>query len=74
MTKRPGRLTSFIAGTNQPLVGVILQNNGQPEVHYFADATAADSAVSEHATRDALSLAGIWSDLNWSEMEAELEA
>ena len=54
---------------DQPLIGVIVQENGQEVTRYFADEQTADAAIQPSATEQALSVVGAWSDLDWEEME-----
>ncbi|MDP2663525.1 MAG: hypothetical protein Q8R28_22660 [Dehalococcoidia bacterium] len=56
-----------------PLIGVILKEDSQEVVRYFAEETEADAAIPQEVTQDALSLAGAWSEISWSEMEKGLE-
>jgi hypothetical protein len=50
-----------------PLIGVVLIENGEEVVRYFANEADADSAMASHITADARSLAGAWADLDWEE-------
>ncbi len=63
----------LVVSSAQPLIGVILQENGRELVRYFADEDAADAAIPQVATQAALDAIGAWSDLNWEEMEAALD-
>jgi len=71
--RRPHRVPSLLVRSDQPLIGVILEENGQEVVRYFADEAEADAALPQDAVQQALSLAGAWSDLDWDEAEAELD-
>ncbi len=66
------RMAHFMARGNQPLIGVFRQEKGREIVHYFSDEEEADEASSLRGIREALGLAGAWSDLNWDEAEKEL--
>jgi len=66
------RVESFTVHSNQPLIGVILQESGQEVVRYFAEDADADAATSSSAIQGVLNLAGAWSDLNWEEVEKDL--
>lgn len=66
------RTTHFMARANLPLIGVFRREKGREIVHCFADEAEADEASSLQRIREALSLAGAWSDLNWDEVEKEL--
>lgn len=50
-----------------PLIGVVLVENGQEVVRYFANEAEADSVIASHTAWDARSLAGAWADLDWEE-------
>ena len=63
----------FTIPSNQPLIGIPFEENGQEVTRYFSEEAQADQAVSEDATQVALRLAGAWSDLNWEEMEQALD-
>ena len=57
---------------NQPLIGIPFEENGKEVIRYFSEETQADHAVADTATKEALKLAGAWSDLSWEEMEQAL--
>lgn len=59
--------------SDQPLIGVIVEEHGQESVRYFTDESAADAALEDSATEDALSAIGAFGDLDWEEMEDALE-
>lgn len=69
----PEQPTSFVVRNDQPLIGVIVRENNQEVTRYFTDEGAADAAVEETATQEALSAIGAWSDLDWDEMEQALD-
>ena len=71
--QRPDRMPGFMVRRDQPLLGVPLQKDGQEVVCYFAEEAQADAAIPQHATQDALSLAGVWHDLDWDTMAKALE-
>ena len=58
---------------NQPLIGIPFEENGKEVIRYFSEETQADQAVSNDTTRKALEIAGAWRDLDWDEMEKELD-
>lgn len=64
---------SLLVRRDQPLIGVILQENDQEVVRYFTEEAAADAALSPNVTQAALNVIGAWSDLDWDEMEAALD-
>ena len=59
--------------THSPLISLIFEENGHEVVRYFAEEKAADAAVSQNATQDALSVIGAWRDLDWDETVAALD-
>lgn len=65
--------SSFVAAIDDPLIGVIVEEEGKMVVRYFTDDAAADAAMGDRVTKDAHSLAGVWSDLDWDEMIDELD-
>jgi len=69
---QPAQGLGFLVRYDQPLIGVPLQENGHEVIRYFADEDAADAAVPDSATQEALSAIGAWSDLDWEEMEEAL--
>ena len=73
MRERERHTPSLEARLDQPLIGVIVQQNGQEVVRYFADEAAADAALADDVVQDALALAGAWSDLDFDEMLDALE-
>jgi len=69
----PERPTSLIVRSDEPLIGVIVREDNQEVTRYFTDEQAADAAVEETATQEALGAIGAWSDLDWDEMEQALD-
>ena len=59
--------------THSPLIGLIFEEDGHEVVRYFTEETAADAAVSDKATQDALGVIGAWRDLDWDETVAALD-
>jgi hypothetical protein len=64
---------SIVAGMDQPLIAIPTREDGREVVRYFADEAAAEAATSDEVVREALRLAGVWSDLDWDEMSAALD-
>ncbi|MGH2351664.1 MAG: hypothetical protein ACRDJN_08625 [Chloroflexota bacterium] len=58
---------------DQPLIGVLVWEDGREVVRYFADEADADATITDDAVQDALNLAGAWSDLDWEEMATALD-
>ena len=64
---------SFLVPSDQPLIGVIVNENGHEAVRSFTEEAAADEALLPDVTQAALSMIGAWSDLDWDEMESALD-
>ena len=64
---------SFTVRADQPLIGVIEQQDGQEMVRYFTDEQELDQRSRQQSIQKALALAGAWSDLDWDEMEQALD-
>jgi hypothetical protein len=64
---------SLTVRTDQPLIGVVVVQNGHEVTQYFADEAAADAAIADGTTQAALDVIGAWSDLDWDEMERALD-
>jgi hypothetical protein len=57
----------------QPLIGIIVRENGQEVTRYFADEAAADATISKDDIQAALAAIGAFSDLDFDEMMDELD-
>lgn len=64
---------SFTTRRDQPLIGVLVRQGGSNVTHYFTDEEEADEALAPEGIQRALSLAGAWQDMDWAEMEADLD-
>lgn len=64
---------SLAAAAEQPLIGLVLEEDGQQIVRYFAEEAAADAAMADQALERALAAIGIWSDLDWNETAEALD-
>lgn len=64
---------SLVVSDDQPLIGIAVFEDGRETVHYFCSEEDAEAAIPAGATQDALALAGAWSDLDWTELEAGLD-
>lgn len=71
--QRTGSMPSFHVRDGQPLIGIVLPEDGQEVTHFFTDEAAADAAVSRHRLQAALNVIGAWSDLDWDEAIATLD-
>lgn len=65
--------SSVQADPGQPLIGVITKEQGREVVRYFTKEADADRTLVEDTTQVALSMAGVWSDLAWDELEQALD-
>lgn len=63
---------SLVVASDQPLVGVLVEENGRQVVRYFAGDTA-PARSSDDTLHAALGVIGAWSDLDWDEFSAELD-
>jgi hypothetical protein len=73
MTEFPSPLSNFTVRRDQPLIGVLRQENGQEVMRYFTEEESADAALDSSTPARALELAGVWSDLDWEELEKGLD-
>lgn len=73
MAQRVSSPASLAAAAEQPLIGLVLEEDGRQVVRYFADEAAADAAVADHALARALAAIGSWSDLDWEETVEALD-
>jgi hypothetical protein len=64
---------SFIVRADQPLVGVIVHQNGTEMVRYTAGEPVSDRPSRQRSIQHALDLAGAWSDLAFDEIIDPLE-
>jgi len=67
---------SLVVRDDQPLIGIIMPEDGQEVTLYFTDETAAlATAVAERRQiiEVALGVIGAWSDLDWEEMVEALD-
>ncbi len=65
--QRLDRVSSLAVRPDLPLIGVVLIENGQEVIRYFANEAEADAVTASDVTTDARSLAGAWVDLDWEE-------
>jgi hypothetical protein len=72
MSNQRENATSLVLRDDQPLIGLIFEEDGREIVRYFASEEEARRFVSPEVTREALDLIGAWKDLDWEEMEAAL--
>jgi hypothetical protein len=72
MAERRPEQASLVVESDQPLIAVPLEENGRAVEQYFVEQPLSDVAGSEQSIQEALSLGGVWSDLDWEDMEREL--
>jgi hypothetical protein len=65
--------SSLVLHDDDPLIGIVFEEDGREVVRYFASEEEAERALSEDSTSDAISLIGAWKDLDWDEMEKALD-
>ena len=62
------RVPGLAVRPDLPLIGVVLVENGQEVVRYFAnEGGGLASVIASHRAADARSLAGAWADLDWED-------
>lgn len=72
--QHPEQRHGFVARRDQPLIGVLVREDEQELVRYFADEQEVDAAFGRTRVQEALKLAGAWKDLgDWAEVEEELD-
>ncbi|MCW5850903.1 MAG: hypothetical protein KIT87_12580 [Anaerolineae bacterium] len=64
---------AFSAESSQPLIGIIMEEDGQEVVYYFTDDSDADAAETDADVQAALSVIGAWRNLDWEETSAALD-
>ncbi len=72
MAKRHNQPRSLVARRDQPLIGILREDNGREFVEYTVEDNADESSTSQ-VLQAALAVVGAWSDLDWDEMEAALD-
>jgi hypothetical protein len=63
---------SLVVEGDQPLIAIPLEENGREVERYFVEEPLLGAASSARSIQEALGLAGVWSDLDWDDMEREL--
>jgi hypothetical protein len=72
-SRRSQGASSLAVRNDEPLIGVIFEEDGVEVIRYFANNEDARSALPSGTKRDALSLAGAWRDLDWETMADALD-
>lgn len=65
--------SSLLTRFDQPLIGVLVEEDGKEMIRYYFEELEQESVSSESITQDAIHLAGAWSDLDWRNLEQELD-
>lgn len=66
--------SGFSIRFDQPLIGVLVEENGEWMVRYFSEEAEADTVTSRSVSQDAIRLAGAWSDLDWEALKRGLDS
>ncbi|HET8631962.1 MAG TPA: hypothetical protein VFL91_31435 [Thermomicrobiales bacterium] len=64
---------SLVLDERLALVAIPTDEGGRALVRYVADEETTEPEADDRSIREALALAGAWSDLDWDEMERELD-
>ena len=70
---REENIPSLVVGKGKPLIGLLLEENGELVERYFSSEEDARAAISDAAIQHALDVAGAWSDIDLDEMLDELD-
>ncbi len=73
MAESENHLSTLQVYGDQPLIGLIAEQNGREVVIYFAEGPESTDSTSQAIAQEALDLAGVWADLNWEQLERELD-
>ena len=73
VVERPTTRTGFLAEEGQPPIAIPIEEHGREGVRYFTDDAAVDAALPRSAIEDALAAIGSWSDLDWDDLEREID-
>lgn len=69
----PERIPGLVVERDQAVIAIPLIENGRDVVHYVVETGTSTPAYLPGSVRDALDLAGVWSDLDWDETVEALE-
>lgn len=72
MASLPENPAQFVVEPGQPLIGIFVEEGEGERVEYFTHEDAA-GAARPNSVREALSLIGAWSDLDWDAALEELD-
>lgn len=73
MAAHPAQPQDLTGDGEQPLIAIPAEEHGRTVVRYFTDEAAADAATPDAVTEAALAAIGAWGDLDWDDLERELE-
>jgi hypothetical protein len=65
--------SSMTARGDQPLIGILVREQGQDLVRYIADESELENYSSSNSVAKALALAGVWKDLDPDEVLDSLD-
>lgn len=68
-----GSSPGLVVSKDEPLIGILLEENGHEVTLFFSNEEEATRAVSATSRLEALELAGAWKDLDWDQMAKELD-
>jgi hypothetical protein len=71
--EQPFQQPHIVLREDRPLIGVLAPEENSGAVTYFTDEDDADQGVSDAIIERALSLAGVWSDVPWDDIESGLD-
>jgi len=66
-TEQPRPRAVLLARLDQPLIGIIVEKDGQEVVQYFVEEETQEEEEPQSSVEAALSVIGVWSDLDWEE-------
>lgn len=64
---------SLLTEREDPLIGLVLVEDGREIVRYFADEATADASLADELIESALNSIGAFSDLDWDELAQGLD-
>jgi hypothetical protein len=68
------RVDTLALAPDQPLVGVLVDEDGRQVARYFTEDRGTDAPPgSDETLQAALAVIGAWSDLDWEEFSTELD-
>src|SRR4051812_15183104 len=71
--RQPGQGSGLTVRKKQLVFALPVDNDDREEMRYFTEETDLDASVGDDGVREALSVIGAWSDLDWDEAVEELD-